>query len=1041
MKKKDKLWRRILSVFSLLMILVVQQGYAQGAITGTVIDEQGTPVPGVSILKQGTKEGSVADFDGNFAINASKGEVLVFSSIGFKTQKVTVGASSNVRIVLIEDTELLNEVVVVGYGTQKKKEITGSVANVSSETIVKTATSDLGTALQGKVAGVNIQAGSGRPGESANVQIRGLGSISSGGLGPLYVVDGIPFDGNPNIAPEQIESIDILKDGASAAVYGVRASNGVILITTKKGKAGKMKIDISTYTGIQNITSGTPLMNTTEQLYELEQKTELLGTEPLTFFLNANVLDYDSNFVEEVQNDNAVIQNLDVNISGGVENLTLNFNTNYFKQEGVLINSGFNRLTNRFTGQFTKGKFKAFASMGYSVENRDQEPFALYEYAIAQAPWNKPLKDIPSVGQNSVELDVDNDILFSFLSRQLDNVDEREVKSDNIALSLEYEIIDGLKYKINLGRNSYNYFRKFFKPQYLAFTNQGVLNATASNVQASLNEDYTFSKRETIENIVTYDKSFNKHNFNFTGVISYEEFNSRALGVGVIYSEDASNDLQTLGSGAEGIKPSSINVNSTLAGKLARLQYNFDEKYLFSASIRHDGSSNFTKDNRYGSFPSVSIGWNISEENFFKNITSVNSLKIRASWAELGNQNTGAAYSAIPIIESGVNYPFGPNEELGFGNIQRRYANSDLKWETTISKNIGIDLSMFQNKLSITADVYENNKEDMLLQERLPASSGTYQPRAASIYSVRTVNAGNMVNKGLEIAASYKDRIGDDFKYTISGTFTKNKNEVLDLNGVERGYANGRPIVSQGTNVDYTTFLAEGYEAGAFFLVQNDGVIKTQEQLDTYKLIDGGAQLGDLMMIDQLTIDSDNDGIADQADGKIDDNDRVYSGSGQADFEAGLNLSLDYKGFDFYAQTYFSYGAEIYNGAKLYAYGGGRHKDLYSMWTPQNPDSDIPTDRQNAFHNNVRARSDYFLEDGTYFRIRTLTLGYTIPGITETSGIEKVRLYLTSVNPFTFTDYTGYDPEVGGDGIFTRGVDRGNYPVTRQFMLGVQLSF
>ncbi|MEM9686039.1 MAG: TonB-dependent receptor, partial [Bacteroidota bacterium] len=358
-----------------------------------------------------------------------------------------------------------------------------------------------------------------------------------------------------------------------------------------------------------------------------------------------------------------------------------------------------------------------------------------------------------------------------------------------------------------------------------------------------------------------------------------------------------------------------------------------------------------------------------------------------------------------------------------------RFSDPNIKWETTISKNLGIDLTMFNNRLNLTVDIYQNDKEDMLLQERLPPSSGTHHPNTFNIYDVRVTNAGNMVNKGIELSLSYNNTTAYGLKWNITTTFTRNKNEVTDLNGIERGYANGRPVLSLGGDPDFTTFLAVGYEAGAFFLVQNDGIIKTQEELDAYSLIDASAQLGDVRYIDQ------------NGDNTIDENDRVYLGSGQADFETGLNLSFEYKGIDLFVQTYYSHGAEIYNGAKFFAYGWGRHLDQYHMWSPQNPDSDIATYRQSAFHNNVRARSDYFLEDGTYLRIRNLTLGYTLPKeFTLKYGIERFRIYATATNPFTFTAYDGYDPEVGGDGIFTRGLDRGNYPVTRHILGGIQIS-
>ncbi|MEM6698549.1 MAG: SusC/RagA family TonB-linked outer membrane protein, partial [Bacteroidota bacterium] len=874
--------------------------------------------------------------------------------------------------------------VIVGYGTQTRKEVTGAVVSVDDGVISKTATADLGASLQGQVAGVNVQASSGRPGEAANIQIRGLGSVNAGALGPLYVVDGIPYEGNPNIAPEQIKSIDILKDGAAASVYGTRASNGVILITTKRGVEGEMKVSFNAYGGVQNITSGTPLMNAQQQLYVEEVRLEALGRETTIFTQNPRIFDFDSDFVGDVQNDNAPIQNYSLNVSGGIQGLTLNFNTNYFNQRGILISSGFDRLTNRITGQYTKGKFRAFTSIAMTRENTQQEPWALYENGISQSPWSRPLSEIPSTGENSFELDVDNDVLYSFLARRLNNIDERETNRLNVAINMQYEIAKGLIYKVNLGRNTWNYERKFFQPQYLAFRRDGTFNPTASVPQANLDEDFTFTERETFENILSYNTSFGQHNLNLVGVVSYEQFDSKIIGLGVLFDENASNDIQTLGAGSETVAPTSLNEERRLTGKMFRVQYNYDQKYLFSASIRRDGSSKFSQDNRYGNFLGVSGGWNIHAEDFF-NIGAVDVFKLRASWAEVGNQNI-PSYAFDPIIETGINYPFGPNEALNFGAIQRRYVDPEIKWETTISRNLGLDLSLFDYKLNFTADFYLNEKEDMLLQERLAPSTGTHQPRAANVYDVKVTNAGNMTNTGFEFALNYQNTASNGLKYRISSTFTRNINEVTDLNGLDRGYANGRPVISRGNNTDFTTFLAVGYEAGAFFLVQNDGVIKTAEELAVYKEIDASAQLGDIRYIDQ------------NGDGKIDDQDRVYAGSGQAAFEAGLGLNLEYKNFDFYVQTYTSYGAEVYNGAKLFAYSGGRHADLYHMWSPQNPDSDVPAARQNAFHNNVRARSDLFLEDGSYIRIRNINIGYTFSNLSRYK-IEKFRVYLAALNP------------------------------------------
>ncbi len=1016
---------------SLTLILFVSTFInAQNIVKGTVNEEGDLPVPDVEVYVKGSVNYTLTDENGKYEIEAKPGEVLVFSSLHHDEQEVIVVKDIKEVNVMLQFENVFDQVVVVGYGTQKKKEVTGAVSRVDSKDILKNPTSDLGASIQGQIAGVNVQSSSGRPGDPANIQIRGVGSVDPGALGPLYVVDGIPYQDNPQIAPEQIESIDILKDGAAASIYGVRASNGVILITTKKGDVGKMQVNFSTYTGIQNITSGTPLMNTLQQLYAEEVTLDALGQEPQVFFFNPNALDYNTSFVEDVQNDNARISNYNLDLSGGVSNLRLNFNLNYFDQEGVLINSDFDRLTTRLTGEFKKDKLYVFTTLSMSQEERNQEPFALYEYAIGQMPWQPSINDLQPVGQNGVNIPVRNPIFYSFLSQQLANIDERNVFTTNASFLGSYEILEGLKYELRLGGNTWDYRRKFFRPQYLVYGAEGDLNPTASRERAILNEDFIFTERQTIENIVNYNKTINQHDFTLTGVLSYEKFNSKSVSTGVIFDENATNDINNLSSGAEAIKPVGIDDEQTLAGKMLRLQYNYNDRYLFSASYRYDGSSQFSEDNRYKGFLGLSAGWNISEEGFFKKgkiSETISDLKLRVSYAEVGNQSI-ASYSYIPVIESGINYPFGPNEGLEYGLIQRTIVDPNITWETKISKNIGLDLNMFKNRLQFTADLYQENREDMLLRERLPPSSGATHPRTNDVYDVKMINAGDMVNEGIELALKYNNKTKWGLKYNIAATFTKNNNEVTNLNGIERGYANGRPVVSQGNNVDYTTYLAEGYEAGAFFLVQTSGVIKTQEQLDAYRVIDASAQLGDMMYIDQ------------NGDSVINDDDRVYAGSGQPEFEAGLSLSLEYKNFDFFINNYFSYGAEVYNGAKLYAYMEGRHRDQFSMWSPQNPDSNIPTNRENNFHSNVRAWSDYFLEDGTYWRIRTITLGYTIPDL-DKIGIERARVYLTSVNPFTFTDYDGYDPEVGGDGLFLRGVDRGNYPVTRQFMLGLQLQF
>lgn len=547
-----------------------------------------------------------------------------------------------------------------------------------------------------------------------------------------------------------------------------------------------------------------------------------------------------------------------------------------------------------------------------------------------------------------------------------------------------------------------------------------------------LNEDYLSSNSTTLENVLKFNKKFGQHTIGLTAVYSWEEYYNKKMGVGVVGL--LSNSTPVLGAGQTATKPYGSENTQTLTGKMFRAQYNYANKYLLSFSVRNDGSSNFSEENRYGTFYGGSAGWNISEESFFKNASAlsfINNLKVRASYGQVGNQNIDP-YMYMPVIESGVDYPFGPegSEELGIGAIQRQYANQGVKWETTISKNIGLDVSMFNDRLQFNADFYHNDKEDMLLNQRLAPSSGTWATRAISQFNNVVVNAGDMYNEGMEFSLTYKQAYESGFNWSVTSTFAQNRNKVTNLNGIE-GFAlsGGVPVISRGERTDPTTFLVKGYEAGAFFLLENQGVIKTQEQLESYRELNGSALIGDLMYKDQ------------NGDGKIDDEDRVYAGSGQAKFNMGMGFNASYKGFDFFMQLYYSHGAKIYNGSSLYAYGGNRHKDLLYMWTPQNADSDIPTARGNQEHENTRARSDYFLEDGSYLRVRNITLGYTIPKSVFKNKINSLRFYMTAQNPFTFTNYKGYDPEVGGDGLYMRGVDAGNYPVTRKFLAGMKLNF
>ena len=1041
MKRKTNVIRKRLTSIALLFLILWGTLFAQDRLlSGTVYDNStGEPLPGATVVLKGTSTGSTTDLDGKFSIQVASGETIVVSFVGYLNEELAVTDQTDIRVSLVPDLTELSEVVVVGYGTQKKIELTGAVSSVKSDEMVQVVASDFTKSLQGQVAGVSVTESSGRPGDEANVQIRGLGSISTSSS-PLYVVDGIPFERNPNIASEDIESVEILKDGAAAAVYGTRASNGVILITTKRGKAGETKVSFSSYYGIQNITSGTPLLNTPEHIWVDEMNQRANGSNSPILYYNPNAIDYNTDWVDYITNDNAPIQNYNLTISGGQDKFSFNVNGNYFKQNGMLINSGYDRFSTRANTKFKKGRFEAFVSLNANNSVTDQEPFAIYELAIWQGPYRPPLDELEWDGSR-VSIPGRNPDHLGYFAQQVNNTDRRKTNSYNLAANLKFEIITGLKFQMNIGSDFWNFERNYWQPQFLVYDQFGDLNTGGSRENAVLLEEFEKSQKITLENILTYDKSFGEHNLSLLAGYTMEKRDFKT--VSAEKQNFIRNDIQVFDGGSEMTKIAGSEFTNGLVGKLFRVQYNYRSKYLLSASLRHDGSSKFGSSNRYALFPGASVGWNISEENFMSGLRAINNLKIRASYAEVGNEGIDP-YLYAGYIDANIDYTFASETaNLSQGSIQRGYANPDIKWEANISRNIGIDLLMYDGRFGANMDVYRNNKNDMLLNVLLPPSAGTNVPDDnANRYTSKIMNIGNMVNEGVEIQAFYKQLTAFKLGWKLTGVFTKNNNEVTSLGDVNSiPLLDSRPSVYRKDQQDVTTYMRPGYEAGSFFLIPTNGIIKTQEELNAVREFMPNAQLGDLKYVDQLTVDTDDDGVPDAPDGVINDDDRVYQGSGMPKFEAGLKADLTYRGFDLSMHFFYSHGNKVFNGSKLFAYSHARHKDLYYMWTHANANSDVMSARTNLEHDNFRSRSDYFLEDASFLRMRTLSLGYTFNKNWFKGHIENLRIYATGQNLFTITQYEGYDPEVGGTNIANRGIDRGNYPISRKFIIGVQLDF
>lgn len=1022
-------WKARGIILSLLLMLTFNMYGQEIQVRGKVIStEDNMGIPGVSVVVKGTTIGTITNIDGEYSINANKGEVLIFQFMGMETSEKTI--SGNVIDVKMNPQSFnINEVVAIGYGTQKKKEVTGAVVQVKAEQLEKISTSDLGSALQGTVAGVSVQASSGAPGAASNIQIRGISSIN-GLNSPLFVVDGIPQDGDPRLSASEIATVDILKDAASCAIYGTRGAAGVILITTKSGKAGEMKVSANGYYGIQKITSGIELLNREDYLYAfflqqtLKDPTRNSDNVWTSLENSTDGFTHDTDLVETIENDNARIQNYSLNISGGKKDLTYNVVASYFDQEGTLINTDYERFNVRANTSFKKGKWSIKTGLGFRVEEQSYASYNLlyeaYKYKPYQTPLDPDADTFSEGGQDNDRAQLGN------VMAKLKQTDVRNGEQFNGNINLSYEITKDLNFTSSVGVLYGNNTRVKINPLFLVYDEEGEL-VTNSNTRSKIRNTSDRRTNFTVEGGLNYTKKFGDHKIKLLAIASSEKYTYTSFWAEGkdVTSNDVANLGQTTAEPAVGIGTGyNQDRTNTLVGLLGRVQYDYKGRYMLSASVRRDGSSRFSEDNRWGTFPSASIGWNVADENFWKNLNSpVNSFKLRASYGTTGNQSF-LDYSNSPTISSGYDYPFGDegNPYLALGGIQTGFANADIQWETSIQKNIGVDLGLFDNKLSITADYYDTNKEDLLFPLLIPTSAGAGQNQNIIL------NVGDMNNRGVEFAASYRKH--GKFSWNVSATYSKNVNEVTKMSGANKisAFANGKAI-TVSNNSDFMTYVAEGYEAGAYMMMETDGIINTEDKLAAYQKIDSGAKMGDLIYVDQ---DGNN---------TIDDADRVYQGSGTPEFEVGLNFSCDYKGFDFSMQWFAAVGQEVINGSRLYAFTTGTHQDLLYQWTEKNPYGVIPANRGSG-HMNYRGWSDQWIEDGSFARLRNVTLGYTIPkNLISKSGINRLRVYVAADNPLTFTKYTGYDPEVGNDGLATRGLDKGSYPISSQYRAGIQLDF
>jgi TonB-linked SusC/RagA family outer membrane protein len=994
---------------------------AQNTITGDVVDEQGEPIIGATIRESGSTNGTVSDLDGKFKLNVGKNASIEVTYLGYVTQNVEVGGKSNLHIVLSETATSLNDVVVIGYGSVKKEDLSSSIAILSAKDVTKVP-GGLSAGLQSEVPGVQVTNG--------RIHIRGVGSINN--TDPLYVVDGMIGGAVPD--ENNIASIQILKDAASCAIYGARGANGVIVITTKRGQAGEVKVDYNGYVGWKWLTNEIDLLSG-EDLAELINE-EMYNADPTRTDYMEALSDPESigegyNMFDELKR-TGFYQKHNVSISGGSANANFRVTGTYDTDKAMFIKQNYENYALNVVSDFKKGifGFGETATITHKLAHTNDSGvlFALKWSTIC------PIYD-PESSTGFAGATYGTDLVNA---RATAEFTWNRAQTNNFTGNMwaTCEPIKGLVYKFNFGADLYRYNFREYEADY-------TVGAYQTHSPDTYGMSSSYSNRFLYEHTLTYDHTFGGHHLNAMVGLTSEETKGHGLSASAraMPSSEVLNLSATQDASSKEV--GSSETHSSMFSFLARLMYDYEGKYILTANFRRDGSSNFSKSNRYGNFPSFSAAWRISEEKFMKNLHWLNNLKLRASWGEIGNSNISPYQYQSTVSFSNIWYYL--NNTKVNGAMPTTPANPDVKWETVQSTDVGLDLTVLNNTLSFTFDYYYNKTKDMLVQVPIAYSAGYMS-------SFPYMNAGSIENKGIEFIITYRNHIGKNFDYSISANLSTVDNEVLDLG------ANSEIFAASGI-----TCTKVGSSVGQFWGYKTNGLYRTQAELDADKAFAPNAALGDIRFVDL------------NGDKVLDSNDMTFIGDPIPDFSYGFNIGATYRSpigtFDFDMVWNGSQGNDIYNNTRYY--GEGMYHN-YSCFTstldryraedltftnpvsgkttfyPKNTDTDMPRAVYGDPNQNMR-QSDRYVEDGSYLRLKTIVLGWTLPERwIKHVKLESARFYLGGKNLITITDYDGFDPEVGDQNSsgtnLTRGVDGlsswdPTFPNSKEFYMGLQLTF
>lgn len=982
-------------------------------VTGTVTDVSGEPIIGANIRIKETTTGTITDIDGNFSIEAEPQSVIEVSYIGYLTQETVINNQKSIRFLLKEDTKTLDEVVVIGYGVQKKADLTGSVANINTEKLNTQSNANIGQALQGKIAGVDIVSQGGAPGSGTRIMVRGIGTLNN--ASPLYIVDGMYMNSIDHINPNDIASIDVLKDASSAAIYGSRAANGVIIVTTKEGSntEGKPIIDLSVNLGISTASKFLDMLDAKGWAEVTTIARQAIGKPALD--MATDLANKPDNDWQDIMFRPALMQNYNLSVKGGGKYSTYYTGLGYFNQDGIVKGTNYQRYNIQSKNDYKRGIFSAGTNLIISFSHdkplHQELRGGMIGTILQSVPTLEKYDDTREGGYGGTYGDVVN--IPHPLAIIDDNIMDRYNENVKIFANLyaQIELFKGLKYKLNLTPD-------FSFERYKNYLNKYDFGL-ATNSITQLTERQRRKRNILVENLLTFDRTFGEHKISALAGYTYQDSRFRHIQA---YGEGLPQGLEEIDAATTNRSNEGNSWRSVLTSILGRVFYSYQNKYLFTATIRRDGSSKFGKNNRYGYFPSFSLGWNVAEEKFMENVHWLDQLKLRGGYGVLGNQEIDN-YQYSSTITTGINYPDG-NGGLLQGAFPKNFANPDIKWEETAMTNVGIDFMAFNNRLSLTADYYVKNTKDILLTVPIPISSGGAND------PIR--NAGKIRNNGFEFNLGWMDQPNPDISYGINLIGSFNKNKVIAM-GSESGSIKGG-----STNQNITTSETKaGYPIGGYWLISTAGYFNSQEEVDAYakdgKKIQPAAEPGDIKFVD-----ANNDGV-------INDDDRVFQGSPFPDFTFALNGNMRYKNFDLSIGLQGVLGNKIYNATRQtledVTKGSNFLASCLDYWTPENKNASHPRLTWDDPNRNTRAESDRYLENGSYLRLRSVQLGYTFPQTWFKGAIQHARVYINAENLFTITSYSGYSPDVNADNANYRGFDNFIYPTNRTFMLGLNVTF